>query len=148
MSIDTSTILNEAEFKIRVKAAFNETLEGLVEAAKEDIAAAVVPTKKVDDEEDETKPPVEEGDDKEAKKKLNESLSDDVLIVEGKSTKRLVKQETEGDKSYKLYRDADWEEFVVQFFKKGVHQSKADYHTDDKGDAQDTAKYFLKNPKL
>ncbi len=42
-----------------------------------------------------------------------------------------------------VYRDAEWDEYRVKFFRDGVYQSKADYHTDDKEDALSTARSFI-----
>lgn len=42
----------------------------------------------------------------------------------------------------KVYRDAEWDEFRVKFFRNGAYQEEADYHTDDKSDAQFTARSF------
>ncbi len=44
-----------------------------------------------------------------------------------------------GALSAKVYRDPDTYGFVVLYFKDGKHQSKADYETDDKADAMQTA---------
>jgi hypothetical protein len=44
--------------------------------------------------------------------------------------------------SAKVYRDTDWNEYRVKFFECGIHQVEADYHTDDKDDALDTAKLY------
>lgn len=41
--------------------------------------------------------------------------------------------------------DADFDEWIVQFFKDGKHQANADYHTDDEQDALATAKYWIKS---
>lgn len=57
--------------------------------------------------------------------------------------KRLVSKKTVGNRSIKVYRDTDWNEFLIQFFENGQHQSDADYHTDDSEDAQDTAAKWL-----
>lgn len=62
------------------------------------------------------------------KKRLNESL-------------RLVsthKNDANG-LTAKVYKDNDWDEHRVKFFKDGVHQTEADYHTDDKDDAKHMA---------
>lgn len=40
----------------------------------------------------------------------------------------------------KVYRDAEWNEWRVKFFINGIHQVNADYHTNDKADAQATAR--------
>ena len=42
----------------------------------------------------------------------------------------------------KVYRDAEWQEYRVKFFRDGKYQRDADYHTDDKADAQFTARAF------
>jgi hypothetical protein len=42
----------------------------------------------------------------------------------------------------KIYRDAVWEEYVVKFSIDGKKQVNADYHTDDKEDALDTASTY------
>jgi len=40
----------------------------------------------------------------------------------------------------KIYRDAEWQEYRVKFFTpEGEHLKEADHHTDDKGDAKQTA---------
>lgn len=50
--------------------------------------------------------------------------------------------ETNG-RTAKVYKDRDWDEHRVQFFENGVHQTEADYHTDDALDAHDTAKHYV-----
>lgn len=42
----------------------------------------------------------------------------------------------------KVYRDVDYGEYVVKFYRDGVHQVRADYHT-DKCDAMGTAQRFV-----
>lgn len=40
----------------------------------------------------------------------------------------------------KIFRDTEWNEYRVKFYSpEGQHYSQADYHTDDKQDALDTA---------
>lgn len=39
-----------------------------------------------------------------------------------------------------VYRDSEWNEYRVKFTINGIYQVGADYHTDDKGDAQRTAR--------
>ena len=49
----------------------------------------------------------------------------------------------------RIYRDTDWSEYRVRFFRDGQHMANADYHTDDKTDANDTARFTvdqLNNP--
>lgn len=41
-----------------------------------------------------------------------------------------------------VYRDADWDEYRIKFYRDGVYQENADYHTDDKNDAQHSARRF------
>ena len=46
------------------------------------------------------------------------------------------------EEAAKVYRDAEWQEYRVKFFRDGKYQEDADYHTDDKADAQFTARAF------
>ena len=39
-----------------------------------------------------------------------------------------------------VYRDAEWQEWRVKFYQDGQHLAAADYHTDNKSDAQHTAR--------
>lgn len=50
----------------------------------------------------------------------------------------------DGTREAHVYKDSEWGEHRVKFHRNGVHQTKADYHTDDKEDAHDTAKHFCK----
>ena len=70
-------------------------------------------------------------EEKDKKKELDESV-------------RLIGRKNVGNRSVSFYRDTEWNEFVVQFFVDGAHQEDADYHTDDKQDAFDTAANWLK----
>ncbi len=42
----------------------------------------------------------------------------------------------------KVYRDPEWQEYRVKFLRDGTYQAGADYHTDDKADAQFTARTY------
>lgn len=59
---------------------------------------------------------------------------------------KLIKTHTsaDGKKVAKVYRDAEWDEYHVKHYTDGKYHSKADYHTDDKDDAHNTAKHFVK----
>lgn len=48
-----------------------------------------------------------------------------------------------GGKSAKVYKNAEYGEHVVKFYSNGEHHKDADYHTDDKTDAHDTAKKHI-----
>jgi hypothetical protein len=39
----------------------------------------------------------------------------------------------------KVYRDTEWDEYVVRFYRNGIEQVLASYHTNYKQDAVDTA---------
>lgn len=39
-----------------------------------------------------------------------------------------------------VYRDAEWQEWRVRFYHDGEHLTEADYHTNDRSDAQHTAR--------
>jgi hypothetical protein len=43
----------------------------------------------------------------------------------------------------KTYRDTDWNEYRVKTYIQGQHQQDADYHTDCKDDALDTARAIV-----
>jgi hypothetical protein len=62
--------------------------------------------------------------------------------------RRLVMKDDNGAKSYKIYKDVDWGEYVVKFFVNGRHLPDADYHTDDKNDAVGTAQIFLDGDRV
>ena len=42
--------------------------------------------------------------------------------------------------SAEVYRDADWDEYRVKFFRNGALMEGADYHTGEKPDALSTAR--------
>ena len=68
---------------------------------------------------------------------------------EEKPNLRLVSTHT-GPKGHvaKVYKDKDWGEHRVRFYSpEGKHYPEADYHTDDKEDAHDTAKFALNRYK-
>jgi hypothetical protein len=68
---------------------------------------------------------------------------------EEKPNLRLVSTHT-GPKGHvaKVYKDKDWGEHRVRFYSpEGKHFSDSDYHTDDKEDAHDTAKFALNRYK-
>lgn len=48
------------------------------------------------------------------------------------------------DRTAKVYKDEDWNEFRVKFYIKGVHQAGSDYHTDSRSDALQTASTWAK----
>jgi hypothetical protein len=54
---------------------------------------------------------------------------------------KLIGKHGEGAKTAKVYKDHEWGEFRVKFYTDGKHEGEeADYHTDDRSDANDTAK--------
>lgn len=61
---------------------------------------------------------------------------------------RLKKTYCSGNKTAKVYRDHEWEEYRVKHFVDGKHQKKADYHTNDRDDAHNTAKHWLNKSAL
>ena len=60
---------------------------------------------------------------------------------------RLVSTHEYRNRSAHVYRDSDTSEFVVKFYEGGVHLAEADYFTDDKEDAQGTAKAWTGGAK-
>lgn len=58
-------------------------------------------------------------------------------IVEGM---KIVSKHGEGQHTAKVYKDSDWNEYRVKYFKDGNHVGEdADYHSDDLDDAKSTA---------
>lgn len=77
---------------------------------------------------------------------LDELMEDEV--VDGESLDeglRLIKTHTNGEDSAKVYKDAEWGEHRVKFFKGKTHLKNSDYHTDDVEDAHKTAQHQLKS---
>lgn len=72
-----------------------------------------------------------------------ESNREPESVTEG-GARSLVAHDDEGAFAYKVYRDREWDEYVVKFYVNGQHQTEADYHTDDKNDAMSTAQQFLR----
>ena len=68
---------------------------------------------------------------------MGESITD-------KPNLRLIKTHTHGPHSAKVYKDKEWGEYRVKFYKNGQYQSKADSHHDDADDAHGTAQYQIK----
>jgi len=54
--------------------------------------------------------------------------------------RKLLQTQSGGKMTAKVYRDSETNEFVVKFYVDGVYQTEADYFTDDKQDAMDTAR--------
>lgn len=49
----------------------------------------------------------------------------------------------------RVYRDNDWQEYRVKFYRDGVYEgAESDHHTDDKGDAIATAQLWVKRPRI
>lgn len=56
---------------------------------------------------------------------------------------KLIHTDSKGNRSAKVYRDHEYNEYRVKHFTDGKHHKKADYHTDDKLDAMSTADHWL-----
>jgi hypothetical protein len=65
--------------------------------------------------------------------------------------KRRVFQSSHGNRSVKVFRDTEWQEYIVRYYwaaEKGgqpVLYESADYHCDDKAEAIATAEHYLKS---
>lgn len=55
-------------------------------------------------------------------------------------------ENTKNGTTAKIYRDAEWNEYRVKFFKDGEYQPNSDYHSDTKTDAYETAILFTQEP--
>ena len=60
-------------------------------------------------------------------------------------SQRLVAKYKSEDASLetRVYRDWEWEEYVVRVYKNGIEQVLASYHTEHLDDAQDTAQAMV-----
>lgn len=56
---------------------------------------------------------------------------------------RLIGQYDHGNRAVKIFRV--WNEYIVRFYLNNKYEEKADYYTDDKADAVDTAKHWLRS---
>lgn len=56
---------------------------------------------------------------------------------------RKINSYKNGSNSANVYRNSEWKEYIVKFYRNGYHMGSADYHTDDKKDALDTAQVEL-----
>jgi len=66
-------------------------------------------------------------------------------VAEGSANgMRLLAKYEEGQRAVKVYKNVEWNEYVVQFYEGGHRNPEADYHTDDKQDAIDSAASYLK----
>jgi hypothetical protein len=65
-------------------------------------------------------------------------------------SRRLVSTHDSGakERTAKVYKCSESGEHIVKFFQDGKHQTEADYHTDDKHDAQGTAKHWISQLKV
>jgi len=70
------------------------------------------------------------------------SMKEDVESLE--EGMRLVHTHVNGPHSAKVYKDTDWGEYRVKYFKNGKHLPSSDSHHDDSDDAHETAKYQIK----
>jgi hypothetical protein len=55
---------------------------------------------------------------------------------------RKVKDYSKDGRQAVVFRNAEYDEYVVKFYIDGVYQANADYHADSKDDAVGTAKAF------
>lgn len=53
-----------------------------------------------------------------------------------------------GNHVAKVYRDTEWNEWRVRFWYCKVYLNEADYHTDDREDAMDTAMLILERQAM
>jgi hypothetical protein len=57
---------------------------------------------------------------------------------------RKIHAEAVGNRETRVYRDTDWDDYIVKYFVDGQHLTEADsHHWDDKQGALDTAKQWL-----
>ena len=61
---------------------------------------------------------------------------------------RFVKHFSHGVVQARVYRDVEWDEYRVKLYINGVYEETADYHTDDKHDAIQTADVMAMNANI
>jgi hypothetical protein len=62
---------------------------------------------------------------------------------------KIVSKHGDGKHTAKVYKDSDWDEYRVKFFKDGKHVGEdGDYHTDDLDDAKSTAESQIKRYQM
>ena len=54
---------------------------------------------------------------------------------------KLITTVTHGKDTAKVYRDDEWSEWRVKYYKNGVYRKNADSHHGDEEDARDTARW-------
>lgn len=58
---------------------------------------------------------------------------------------RQIEKQVNGNREARVMYDTDVQEYIVKFYTNGKHYAPADYFTDDKADAQGTARLELAN---
>jgi len=81
-------------------------------------------------------------------KSLFESFKARKLEKQIDESHRLVSTHDSGNRTAKVYKCSDTGEHVTKFFLDDKHQKDADYFTDDKHDAQGTAKHWINQQKV
>ena len=77
------------------------------------------------------------------KEALKESFDDaNSPANKRKATMAAEKTRLSSGRKAKIIPNLEWGEYIVKFYIDGKHQVRADYYTDDKEDAKDTAAYF------
>lgn len=61
---------------------------------------------------------------------------------------KLVKKAKSGNRAVKIYKDTEWDEFVLKHYENGEYLKNADYFDDDKESVLDSAEYFLSRSEL
>lgn len=135
------------------KISFNQMLHRLNNIDLLGERAFIVPApkkeeKKVEVEKEEKPEVVEE---KNEKVETPEVKKEEVKVEskeEVKEGRRLLSTHTNGNKTAKVYKDAEWNEHRVTLHVDGVHQKGADYHADSKEDAVGTAKKMIESEEV
>ena len=56
---------------------------------------------------------------------------------------RLITTLTQANRTAKVYRNSEWDEYQTKFFVDGAHITEGDSFTDNKTDAMDTAQHWV-----
>jgi hypothetical protein len=153
--LDTKTLVQRVLDKdaAGINEAFSAILEQKIAERLEEITPAIAADlfdleekAKFDDDDGEEYSEKKSKKDKEksradARASKKKDVDEEVDLEEGL---RLVAKHEHGNYTAKVYKDTDWGEHRVKYFKDGKHLPKADSHHDDAEDAHGTAKAELK----
>lgn len=130
---ETKQELNES-LKEQIRDCVTIAFESVIEEAKRKKGY-----KAEEEESDEEDDVVSEEEEEDGEETDGDEDGDDEELEEA-AAGRLIHTETQGSTEAKVYWNSSLGEYTVRLFKNGRLDEKADYFTDDKNDAKQTAK--------